>query len=64
MSKIVGKRLIFLAKVADDLIGLGEELLFIRPDLKDNTKSVFVFADSATFDENLDIVFTKYGFNK
>lgn len=65
MSKIINKkRLIFLAKVADDLVELGEQLLFVRPDLKDNTKSVFVFLDSDTFDDNLDAVFNRYGYNK
>lgn len=65
MSKIINKkRLIFLAKVADDLVELGEQLLFVRPDLKDNTKSVFVFLDSDAFDENLDAVFSRYGYNK
>ena len=65
MSKIINKkRLIFLAKVADDLVELGEELLFVRPDLKDNTKSVFIFLDSDTFDENLDAVFNRYGYKK
>ena len=65
MSKIINKkRLIFLAKVADDLVELGEELLLVRPDLKDNTKSVFVFIDSETFDENLDAVFNRYGYSK
>lgn len=61
-KKISKKRLIFLAKVADDLVELGEQLLFVRPDLKDNKKSVFVFLDSDTFDENLDAVFNKYGY--
>lgn len=65
MSKRINKkRLIFLAKVADDLVELGEELLLVRPDLKDNTKSVFVFIDSDTFDENLDAVFNRYGYSK
>lgn len=65
MSKVINKkRLIFLAKVADDLVELGEQLLFVRPDLKDNTKSVFVFLDSDTFDENLDAVFNRYGYVK
>lgn len=65
MSKRINKkRLIFLAKVADDLVELGEELLLVRPDLKDNTKSVFVFIDSDTFDENLDAVFNIYGYSK
>lgn len=61
-KKISKKRLIFLAKVADDLVELGEQLLFVRPDLKDNKKSVFVFLDSDTFDENLDAVFSRYGY--
>lgn len=65
MSKRINKkRLIFLAKVADDLVELGEELLLVRPDLKDNTKSVFVFIDSDTFDYNLDAVFNIYGYKK
>lgn len=65
MSRVISKkRLIFLAKVADDLVELGEQLLFVRPDLKDNTKSVFVFLDSDTFDENLDAVFNRYGYIK
>ena len=63
-NRINKKRLIFLAKVADDLVELGEELLLVRPDLKDNTKSVFVFIDSDTFNENLDAVFNRHGYKK
>lgn len=65
MSKeITRKHLIFQSRIADDLVELGENMLYVRPDLKDSTKSVFIFADSPTFNENKVSVLKKYGYLK
>lgn len=48
----MGSRIVFTGFVADELIAAGEQLLHIRPDLKDITRNVFVFKDSVTFQDS------------
>lgn len=52
---------IFKSEIADELTIKGEKLLLVRPDLKDKNRSVFVFADSESFNKNKDEIFIKLG---
>jgi len=47
------KKVVFTSAVADELIENGEKLLHVRPDLKDTSRNVFVFANSETFETSL-----------
>lgn len=57
-------KLIFSSIAADLLVLKGEELIHVRPDLKDPTINVFVFKPSATFEENKVSVFKELGYIK
>jgi hypothetical protein len=46
--------IVFTSRVADFLVSKGEELLHVRPDIKNPSKSVFVFLNSPTMGRHLD----------
>lgn len=49
----ISTQVVFSGAVCDELIGLGEVLLHVRPDLKMPANNVFVFKNSDTFSGNL-----------